>query len=176
MSQGADKSPSLPWWVVAIAIAVAALFLSHAKLYLNPPQGQILQAPLSGVTTELLGERRPLVIEDRVVDPLDLARTVLRGQYAWSSGAERCPDEPCVSSARFTLVYFATTDGTIVIECAKCTPPTSPGPVAVVLVAGRVLVLPPGWRYTPSGPATRVRLHDPATAVMSALGCAPKKL
>jgi len=161
---------SPPWWVVAATVACVALFLSHARLYLSTPHGEILQAPISRITAELLSERRPVVTEDRVVDPTELVRTVLRWQYVWSSGSGPCPEGASVSDARFTLVFFPLSDGTVVIECARPEAVPTP-PVAVMLAAGRTLILPPGWRYSPMGQtaAQRVRLHDPVTAIMSSV-------
>jgi len=187
---------SSSWWVVALAIAALAVVLAHARRYYSTAtyggEGdpiQILQTRLEDATPELLAERRPLVIEDRLVDPAtDLLKTLFRMQYVWKSRAERCPDVAAgfgVARARFTLVFFLPTptdsdagaeggDFDVVIRRpagrALDDEEDGDGGVAVRLAPGRTLVLPPRWRYATLGDArsaTQVRLHDSISVLLN---------
>jgi hypothetical protein len=179
---------SPPWWAVALAVVLVLLFASHARLYYTGGGcggASLLQASVDTVTSELLAERRPIVIEDRVVNPADLVATVFRWQYAWRSGVEPCrldAFETC--RARFTLLFFLEGDDSTVVIKAPTNTNTNTNThtntdtdtdthtdtntdIAVRLAAGRTLVLPPMWRYLPlSVGARRIRLHDPVSLLL----------
>ena len=168
---------SPPWWAVALAVVLVLLFASHARLYYTGGGASLLQASVDTVTSELLAERRPIVIEDRVVNPADLVATVFRWQYAWRSGVEPCrldAFETC--RARFTLLFFLEGDDSTVVIKAPTGTNTNTNTntntdtytdIAVRLAAGRTLVLPPMWRYLPlSVGARRIRLHDPVSLLL----------
>ena len=199
---GALRRPSRLSVVVVTTVLVLLLLLAtHVWRYLSPPQRphlassgggqpqlQILQAPASAVTAELLSERRPLVVEDAMVDPTDLLRTVFRWQYVRASGPEFAYDlaadlaadplahapalgAPVATKARFTLLYFPYPwpGGQVTIGPKRdfqATPEAAPLEVAVSLSTGRVLVLPPGWLYASATPGlTSLRLDDPVSLV-----------
>jgi hypothetical protein len=168
----------MSWWTIVAVVAVVALLAAHARLYAWPPDGGvILQAPLASVTPDLLAERRPLVIEDGVVDPRDLLTTVLRWQTCWHSDVEACPaGVEARTDARFTALYFAAASDAQQQEQQQEQSPavvieqrSRPGQeTAVLLHDARVLLLPPGYRYRPLSTALRIRAHDPFTVLLSA--------
>ena len=128
-----------------------------------------MQAPLSEVTPELLAERRPIVVDERLVDPAGFAASAaFRWQHVWRSAEpEACRLDAFASTspARFTLLFFDSTESsqpTIVIKTALSGDDGEA--VAVRLAPGRVLIMPPGWRYLPlAAGARRVRMHDAFT-------------
>jgi hypothetical protein len=160
--------------LLLLAAALAVVAAAHVRRHVRGPReardATILQAPAARVTAALLAERQPLVIDERVVDPTELLRTVFRWQYIWASGPDPCPAPPPAgaaaaaapleSSARFTLLWFsagAEADAGVLIQSRVAD-------VLVRLAVGRVLVLPPGWRYSPTrAGCLRVRLEDPIT-------------
>ena len=162
--------------IVIAVVAIAVLTLAHARAHFKGvgDDAEILQAPVSGVTAEMLAERKPIVITDRIAGdhPVDaLARTVFRWQHATRSKETPCRlDAFERSRARFTLVYFSSAFA----DPAFADPPAlvikpSEGEgdgVAVLLAVGRVLVLPPGWAFLPLAAGARmVRLDDVFTAI-----------
>ena len=166
-------------WIRFAAVTAGALLivltLAHARAHYRRPRDdeavEIVQATVSTVTSEMLAERRPIVITDRLAgDPVEsLARTVFSWQHV-----TRSADEPCRMDAfertrsRFTLVFFDAS-ATIVGDPSVVIKPVgeeSYDGVAVVLAVGRVLVLPPGWRFLPlAAGARRACLDDVFTAV-----------
>ena len=189
------------WAFAVAAIAALLIMLAHAKLYFRGASAQsILQAPLDALTPQTLAERCPVVVEDVLVDPGQLGSAPLfRWQHVWRSGEEVESAQSFVTAtARFTLLYYRHEDG---LEgggeggVVLLLPPSPPRPrskrrprsqrgsldekeneneqpVAVRMVPGRVLILPPMWRYrdalgsSASGPPLRrCRLHDSVSAV-----------
>ena len=161
-----------PWWAVIAAVLVAILAVAHVRRYYRGGDATIAQARLDAVTPALLAERRPLVVEDVLVSPGELAASpVFRWQHVWRSRAEPCDGKGTLATARFTLLYYEHgaggdrgAGGDVVIE-----PPASAaaaGAAAVRLVPGRVIVLPPRWRYYGGTGLMRVRMHDPVSAIL----------
>ena len=147
---------------LALALAAIVLVLAHARAHFRPTElEQLVQAPLSAVTPDLLAERRPILVEDRMVDPASLARSPLFRWLVVSRGTPQ-PRSPAdgfaTTRARFTLVFY--------VEDQPSDPSSGPVPnvvlkdsrgadVVVRLAPGRVLVLPPGWRYMPLSASPR---------------------
>jgi len=87
-------------WTVAALVVACAVLLPHVRLYLCPPAStHIIQAAWVNVTPALLSERAPIVIDDRVVDLRDIARTALSWQHVWSSPVERCEGGESITDA-----------------------------------------------------------------------------
>lgn len=190
MTTDACNTPrSPPWWVVLLAVVAAVLCAAHVRRYYRRGgNAAIVQTSLSELSPELLAGRRPIVIEDVLVRPSDLATSsAFRWQHVWRSSVEPCRADGGfeVATARFTLLFYdhdggeAGVDGgggVVVIE-----PPETGGAnaTAVRLVAGRAIVLPPRWRYSgvlggpqeeggvPPPRLMKVRLHDPVSAVLA---------
>lgn len=199
---------ALPWWVVVLAVVAAVVACAHARRYRtgsSSSETTILQVRLEDAKPDLLEERRPLVVEDRLVDPASsLLATLLRWQYVWRGPmGEACPVAPAFTLARcrFTLVYFGGAgppDPPSIASIASIASNASddfelsesvdvilqrgePGgaseqSVAVRLVSGRTLIIPPGFRYAVVVPDSdshppfvqQLRIHDTATAILSA--------
>lgn len=174
------RRSTLPWWVVILAVVVTIVACAHAHKYRGGGGGvqtTILQVRLEDAAPDLLEERRPLVIEDRLVDPAgSLLSTLLRCQYVWRGPyGEACPVAPAFELARcrFTLVFFVVADDAASSVDIILRRQDVAVAVAVRLVSGRVLVIPPGFSYAvaESPPSSvfvqRLRMHDTATAILS---------
>jgi uncharacterized cupin superfamily protein len=171
----------LGFFAVASIALLVLLALAHARANLRLPAAsedlEILQATVSTITPEMLAERRPIVIIDRIAgDPVEsLATTVFRWQHMTRTSDRACRMDAFERSrARFTLVHYpydehadslSSDGGAVVVKPAG---DEAHDGVAVLLSAGRVLVLPPGWRFLPLvAGARRARLDDLFTAVAS---------
>jgi hypothetical protein len=148
-----------------LLLAVAA----YVRYYLRPCDGafQILQVPLDRCRPEVLAEKRPLVLAERVVDHDDLLRTVFRWQHV---RAVRDRVHPAsgehVASARFTLLFDAERD----VDVDIAHPVAAQQAARVKLRRSQTLVLPPMWRYSVTAGCAQLRLYDPLFLLMSAFG------
>ena len=159
-----------------VLLVFTLLLIAHARAHFRCQREytQIIQAAVSAVTPEMLAERRPVVIEDRLVgDPAEsLARTVFRWQHVRRRAATPCRlDAFTHTRARFTLLYFeapTAADPSVVIRPREGD--DDGDGIAVVLAVGRVLVLPPGWRFLPLASNCRsVEIDDVFSALFSML-------
>jgi hypothetical protein len=154
--------------VVVVAL-VLLLPLAHARRHLRGPRAgdcAIVQVDAARLTPGVLASRRPIVVQDRMVDPAsELRRTAFRWQYVRAVGPDVAPAQ-AQTRARFTLLWFDAPDGGDVLIHA---PPACAEPTLVRLARGMVLVLPPGWAYAcTAAPAARLQLHDPASVLLQA--------
>lgn len=70
--------------VLFIAVCVAILMV-HYRFYAKVPYTTtVLQTTVTGLRSEMLTEKQPIVVEDRVVDPRELLSTVFRYSYLFS--------------------------------------------------------------------------------------------
>ena len=138
---------NLCWIIIAI---VAVLIVGHVRRYSTPCEDvQILQVPLASLTPALLAERRPIVVQERMVDPKDLLDTVFKWRYLFVVQGKKGQGGRQLRNtwARFTLIYgLGEEEEEHVVEL---THPSFPAePVEIVLRRGRTLILPPWWTYT----------------------------
>jgi hypothetical protein len=186
------------WSIVCAVSLLAVLFLLHVRLYYKDADMLIIQTSLaslgemvasdSDVAWDLLRERRPIVLEDRLVDPhRDISASILGWQYVWKSGRETTAsgDKGMTRTReRFTALYFVPTDSVddsddyYTVYVSSPSDPTSV--VAIRLLPGRVLILPPRWSYgtgtmtsSHSSPLMRTRFHDTTSLILSTFPSPP---
>ena len=152
--------------VVAAAVALLLLFVYVRYFTVPNPDFQILQTTLAACTPELLAEKLPVVLTERVTDHAALLRTVFRFQYVHADAAEACPTTSTPSRARFAVVYLAedVMEENAFVDIAH--PRDSGDPVRIRLRLGTTVIIPPRWSYACSpGGARVVRLYDTFHAV-----------
>jgi hypothetical protein len=167
-------------WCAAIValVALATLLTAHVQRHVRGPRDEsecrIVQVTAADASAALLAQRRPLVIEDRVVDPAQLLDTVFRWQYVRTTRYAVGPGQSALAAGRFTLLWFDPAlerDGgsggggnAVAIHCSVAS-------LLVRLGSGMVLVLPPGWTFEPTSllgqPCVAVRLDDPVSVTFS---------
>ena len=162
---------SIPWWALLIIVALAVLAFAHARKYFEAFQQTdsttILQASLEDTTSDILSEWSPLIIQDRLVDPLNsLSSTLLRWQYVWKSQVQETrvrDDRDSTTLCRFTLIY-SNDDSIVTLKKSH----EDPG-VDIILSMGRSLILPPGSVYSikKGHKVFQVRFHDSSTLLLS---------
>jgi hypothetical protein len=167
---------SIPWWVTIVIVIVAVLAFAHARRYFralrisDTSDITILQASLEDASSDLLGEWKPIVIQDRLVDPVNaLTSTLLRWQYVWKSNVQPLEDGRSYRSlCRFTVIFPSSEYETRILLSRK--EEEEEDVVEIVLSMGRCIILPPGFTYSVKKgefQASQVRLHDSVTALLS---------
>ena len=161
----------VPWWATIAIVIVAVLAFAHARRYFRAFNDSsdsitILQASLEDATSDVLGEWRPLVIQDRLVEPENaLASTLLRWQYVWKSGVQPVEyGQSYRSLCRFTAIFPSSEYDTRILLSRD-----NNDDVEVVLSMGRCIILPPGFTYSVKKgefQASQVRFHDSVTGLL----------
>jgi hypothetical protein len=139
--------------IICISIAIVILTtLVYTRYYMTPTDHpELLQTPLSLCSPELLAEKNPILITDRLVKHEDILSTVFKYQYVYASkretigGRDRAKDANGMikgvnTRARFTILFSDTEDAFVDISH-----PTIGGVTRVVLRSHETLVLPPMW-------------------------------
>jgi hypothetical protein len=169
-------------------VLAAVVVVAYARFFSVPPLNfAILETTLQHLTPELLAERQPILLRDRVARHSDLLRTALRMQHTWAgresdAGPAEGPWRHCL--ARFTMLHAP--DSSAAQHAADAVDAAPPSPVAVdiqhpdgtggnvrvVLRDGQTLVMPPLWRYrrAPASPPLRQRpLHCIIASIITRL-------
>ena len=141
-------------------VTLAIVGYVYIRYYTTPCKDmQIVQTSLRKCTPDLLAEKRPVVLEDRVLDHGDLLGTVFKFQFVTS---ERSPSSLAETAyktpARFTLLFLDGEDVTTHVDIVHPVPGT--GGARVVLRRGTTLVVPPRWTVTPGPHVSRIELYD----------------
>lgn len=139
--QGAVASKAL------LLIAASLVVVLYVRFYFKaPPETQVLQTALAGLRPELLAERQPVLVEDRVHDVCEIPRNVLRLQYI----TLRCrrhvslrPDAPATTHATATFIS-PHADATLVARRAGRRGGVD---IKFLLRAHQTLCLPAHWTY-----------------------------
>lgn len=138
-------------WVLTCAI-IAVLCWRHSLTECHPSAASARAVHVSDCTPELLYEKRPVVLVDRVVNHEQLLCTVFRWQFmAASTGAMlRSGDAPIVAHARFTLLCAPHAEMCDAVEWHVDVRHPVAGTshvTRVILRGGQTLVLPSGWVF-----------------------------
>lgn len=174
-SNTSNTSEGVAWWVLVVIVIVALLAFAHARRYFRAfyikgdeilaETTTILQASLADTTSDVLAEWSPLIVEDKLVDPVtSLTSTLLRWQYVWKSGISPVKDGDARSACRFTTIFARDEDTVIVMKKTR----EDPG-VEIRLSMGRTLIVPPGFYYRVKEgyEAVQVKFHDSCTFFLS---------
>jgi hypothetical protein len=158
-------------WVLCCWLAVLSVALLYVRYYVLPCRSPtMLQATLSRFRPDLLLEKQPIVLTDRVHDHADLLVTALRGQYTAAEAPRPVPlGVTRTTRSRLTMLFFHR-GGAGCSSCAVDIVHPGGAGVRVLLPRHQTLLLPPHWRYTlvdaggnESVDATDICLHDPVS-------------
>jgi hypothetical protein len=156
-------------WVIITAVCVLALYIySYRKA---TSEVEILQSTLQHFTFDMLREKQPIIIDDRVVKLDDLAHLWFRANINRSFQLEG--SETWHKNAFKYMVFHAQEEGDIyVYPAAKKMVDGAPDPeeslVAVHLQQGQIAIIPYRWRYLVMPPLKGICLgvHDYLTFVL----------
>jgi hypothetical protein len=135
--------------VLIMIILIAFIYLRYYVGVVNTIK--ILQAPVSELTPSLLMQRFPIVIEDRIVNPLSLLQTVFKWQYLYKrvTTMESSSEAYRRNDARY-LLLFSNREGAS-IEIANPKKRASGVEelpfVELLLHENMCAVIPFGWLY-----------------------------
>lgn len=137
---------------VLLLVVAAVLVAVYYRYYVKAPHElEVMQVRVEAFRPELLMEKQPIVIEDRVCDVRRLMNTSLRFWHLCSR-TRTVPlpaARPLRTLAMATFITPRESGGAQLSGKAKHTVKAwsarHPQPVAFVLRAGQVLVLPPHW-------------------------------
>tara|TARA_B110000503_G_C6908070_1_gene313495 strand:- start:163 stop:621 length:459 start_codon:yes stop_codon:yes gene_type:complete len=71
---------------------------------------EILQGNIEDITPEMLLEKQPVVIFDKIVDIEDIIRVTFKYLYSFSKTNEILPNNVYQSNSRYTLLHNTTSD------------------------------------------------------------------
>jgi hypothetical protein len=124
---------------------------------------QILQTKLENCTPELLSEKQPVVLTDRVIDHADLLKTTFKYQFLTSEPKHgMTPGVRYVTTARFTLLFSSAQDTHVDLAHPKALDDL----VRVKLRSGMTLVVPPRWTVCPGAAVSCIKLYDSFHALL----------
>ena len=142
-------------WVIIVFL----LALIYIRYYTTPSRyPELVQTTLALCTPELLSEKNPILLTDRVVNHADLLGTVFKYQYARSSvpAPLRGGANKMKTDARFTLIY-TTMASNVVVDIEL---PNTHHQMRVLLRVHETLVVPPRWTIRPAADVTVIKLYD----------------
>lgn len=150
----ASSTSRLLLWLLA-AVLVLLLLRYYAK---TPAQTRVLQVRVPSFSPDLLMEKQPIVVEDRVCDPRELARVALRFYYVHlrCRPAVKLPTgegPPLCTRGAATLIspIRGARPARVHVIRASNTRSSSAPPIDFRLRACQVLVLPPHWEVRSAG-------------------------
>lgn len=93
--------------LIAILVLLVAWIYVRGALSVCPlADYQLLQVPIAALSLNLLYEKKPIVINEPVVDPTQLLTSVFKFQYVYASDVKRVSKGVVVQNkAKFAIVY-----------------------------------------------------------------------
>jgi hypothetical protein len=144
-------------WLLCVLIAIILYVqLSYPTRFRQ--DFKIIQTDISRLKPSMLLEKFPIVIDDRIVDPLSLLTTTFKYQYIWKTEPVKligCP------RAKYTLLYNNTAETQHVdLSHPKHKHVINPPITQVLLHSHQILILPPQWVYKMSTSMQCIELWD----------------
>lgn len=141
---------------VTVVVTVMVTVAIYVRWSLRPCVGtQILQTDVARCTPDLLAEKKPIVLQDRVVDHRALLTTVFRYQFVASDTCK--PPSGKRTNARFTVLFNPRSDCEIDIGH----PHHHESRVTRVrLPKNMTLIMPPRWFVSAPSDVGTIRLYD----------------
>ena len=110
---------------------------------------QINQIFLENFTPNLLYEKYPLLIYDRIQDPDELTKTIFKYSYLFKTKKKTKKSK---TTAKYTLVYSSYDS---VLDITQ-----SDNYISINLAANQVVILPYGWKYSCDEDLNVIMLQD----------------
>jgi hypothetical protein len=111
----------------------------------------VVQVRLASLHPDVFLERNPVVIEDRIADPMELLSATFRSMYVLARGprAITAGAADARTTARYVILHNNSQRDRVQIKVKHPTPNMQP--IIVVLGPKQTLVLPPLWTYSRVG-------------------------
>jgi hypothetical protein len=154
-----------------IKVLILTIVIAYIYAYLKTnSQFQILQTSISKIQPRHLFEKSPIVIEESIVNPLDMIKTVFR--YLYVKKTVKVLDKRDVliqNKSRYVVLspkqgsYIQISHpihSNAIKNMALAKQNYSPPLIDVKLSPNQVIVLPPYWWYKVSSQVTMIELDD----------------
>jgi hypothetical protein len=146
--------------LILLAVIVILTTAGHARVcikQMHKTSVDIVQTKLSCMHPRMLIEWSPILISDKVVDPMQLVYTVFSCMFVFKKGPHPCSKIEKSNIARFTLLHNSAETNKAVVHLKM-----NSISMSVVLGTKQVLVLPPTWAYVCANESiTETNLYDP---------------
>lgn len=91
---------------ILVSLAICVVLFAYIKLYLKPKKDvQLIQANLSNFDTNLLVEKQPILIFDKVVHPKNVIKVFFKYMYHLSNSAQTSSGSHVQNLSRFAVIY-----------------------------------------------------------------------
>lgn len=158
------------------AFVIALVVFVYLRFYLTVSKDiKIMQLSVLELTPSILMKKQPIVLDERIVNPMSLLQTVFKYMYVYKrlkAVEDDTQSKYTQNKARF-LVLFSN-NGTNSIEianpCFKQRDSVEPPFIEIMLHANMCMIVPHKWLYrvnTPRG-VSSIALDDVLSLVMSA--------
>ena len=135
-----------------LLVIIVLVIYVYLRYYLTPnSQTKIVQVSLTELTPSLLLQKNPIVIEERLVNPLNLVQTAFKYLYMFKKIQAQPKHQPdfTKNTSRYLLIMSNRHNSSV--EIRNPTNPINKNIVDVRLHANMCLILPFKWWY---------RFHD----------------
>lgn len=91
---------------ILLILAICFVIFAYIKLYLRPKKNiQLLQANLSNFDSNLLVEKQPILIFDKVVHPQNVIDVFFKYMYHLSNSSQTASGSNVQNLSRFAMIY-----------------------------------------------------------------------
>lgn len=169
---------------LVILILILAIYLQYYLKYNNTYR--IIQSDINKIDANVLYERYPIVVSDRLVDPNDLLKTLFKYTYLFKVTHIQHGDiHPTLCINKYTLIYNNKDDIDIniilpsyrkefkykyqknIFKADKSLDSTNIQYVTIKLKKQQILILPAFWIYQTNTPHHSICLNDPFTLLIN---------
>jgi len=157
---------------IVFIIALITLYVLLSYPLRTRPDFQIIQTNVESFKPTMLLEKYPIVIDDRIVDPASMVRTIFKYQYMWLKDDGAIAPAPACPKAKYTVLYNGDSENKIDVNIIhpKYRALGDQAPFTkVILHPHQTLVMPPLWSYLPSAAVNRIELWDVSHWIVSVL-------
>ena len=159
----------LQWIIASIAAAIVALYISY--YYRAPASVSILQTSLADFKLDMLYEKQPIVVQDRVADLGALHSAWFPRTQRLANTAATLPPPEIWRKNQYKVLILQPTDVPIEVYLyrgaltSERVPPSDATLVAIQLAKNQVLMIPYRMTYTTAAPApaAAIGVHDLVT-------------
>ncbi len=166
--------------LILILIFYFQYYLKYNNAY------RIIQSDINKIDANVLYERYPTIISDRIVNPNDLLKTLFKYTYVFKANSIQSGDmKPTLSINKYTIIYNNKNDIDInvilpsyrsefkykyqnnLFKADKILDGTNIQYVTIKLKKQQVLILPSFWIYQTNTPHHSICLNDPFTLLIN---------
>ena len=152
--------------LITLIVLVCAIYI---KFYIRPNQSfHIIQLGIGQLKPSHLLEKSPIVIDDRIVDPLSVCTGSSAFRYLYitmKSDTESTPFEIVRNHYKYTILY-ALDQGVTLIHLYHPKNKSNTF-VEIMLYTNQCIIVPMSWKYATMVKCRVVNLHDISSMVLS---------